>query len=84
MAHSLWQNVSRAMWVFLHGGTNSGNLSITSACESPVNLLKFFDKQYDGENVMQLQYGPIGVYFKGMQELLKAYQDAYDRYKEAM
>lgn len=50
------------------GGTNSGNLSITSACESPVNLLKFFDKWYDGENVMQLQYGPIGVYFKDKDE----------------
>ena len=46
------------------GATNSGNLSITSACKSPVNLLKFFDLWYQGENVMQLQYGPIGVYFK--------------------
>lgn len=45
------------------GGTNSGNLSITSACESPANLLKFFDQWYDPEIVMQLQYGPIGVYF---------------------
>ena len=45
------------------GGTSSGNLSITSKCESPVNLLKFFDQWYDGETVMQLQYGPIGVYF---------------------
>lgn len=50
------------------GGTNSGNLSITSACESPVNLLKFFDKWYDGETVMQLQYGPIGVYFTEQDE----------------
>ncbi|MCR5640694.1 MAG: extracellular solute-binding protein [Lachnospiraceae bacterium] len=47
------------------GGTSSGNLSITSACESPVNLLKFFDQWYVGENVMQLQYGPIDVYFTG-------------------
>jgi putative aldouronate transport system substrate-binding protein len=45
------------------GGINSGNLSITSACESPANLLKFFDQWYDPEIVMQLQYGPIGVYF---------------------
>lgn len=37
------------------GGTNSGNLSITSACESLINLLKFFDKWYTGETVMQLQ-----------------------------
>ncbi|MDE6591366.1 MAG: extracellular solute-binding protein, partial [Oscillospiraceae bacterium] len=42
---------------------NSGNLSITKACKSPVNLLKFYDQWYTGENVMQLQYGPIGVYF---------------------
>ncbi len=45
------------------GGTNSGQLSITSACKSPINLLKFFDLWYEGENVMQLQYGPIGIYF---------------------
>lgn len=45
------------------GATNSGNLSITSECESPVNLLKFFDQWYDPETVMQLQYGPIGTYF---------------------
>ncbi len=42
---------------------NSGQLSITKACKSPVNLLKFYDQWYTGENVMQLQYGPIGVYF---------------------
>jgi len=42
---------------------NSGQLSITKDCESPVNLLKFYDQWYTGENVMQLQYGPIGVYF---------------------
>lgn len=45
------------------GGTNSAQLSITEICKSPVNLLKFFDKWYDGETVMQLQYGPIGVFF---------------------
>lgn len=45
------------------GATNSGNLSITSECESPANLLKFFDQWYAPENVMQLQYGPIGTYF---------------------
>ncbi len=45
------------------GATNSGNLSITSACKSPANLLKFFDQWYAPENVMQLQYGPIGTYF---------------------
>ena len=47
------------------GGTNSGNLSVTTACKSPKNLLKFFDQWYVGENVMQLQYGPIDVYFTG-------------------
>ena len=45
------------------GATNSGNLSITSACESPATLLKFFDQWYNPETVMQLQYGPIGTYF---------------------
>ncbi len=50
------------------GGTNSGNLSITSACESPAALLEFFDKWYDPEIVMQLQYGPIDVYFTGKDE----------------
>lgn len=45
------------------GGTNSGNLNITSACKSPANLLKFYDQWYEGENAMQLQYGPIGEYF---------------------
>lgn len=50
------------------GGINSGNLSITSECESPINLLKFFDNWYEGENVMQLQYGPIGVYFTTQDE----------------
>lgn len=50
------------------GVTNSGNLNITSACKSPVNLLKFFDKWYEPENVMQLQYGPIGTYFTEQDE----------------
>ena len=30
--------------------------------------MKFFDKWYDGETVMQLQYGPIGVYFNDKDE----------------
>ncbi len=50
------------------GGINSGNLSITSACKSPANLLKFFDQWYAPENVMQLQYGPIGTYFVDQDE----------------
>ena len=50
------------------GATNSGQLSITEACKTPENLLKFFDKWYDGEIVMQLQYGPIGVYFTKQNE----------------
>ena len=50
------------------GGTNGGQLSITSVCQSPINLLRFFDKWYTGETVMQLQYGPIGVYFTDQDE----------------
>ena len=50
------------------GGTNAGNLSITSKCKSPANLLKFYDAWYDPEIVMQLQYGPIGVYFTEQDE----------------
>ncbi len=50
------------------GGTNSGNLSITSACESPINLLKFYDSWYQPETVMQLQYGAIGTYFTTQDE----------------
>ena len=50
------------------GGTNSGQLSITSACKSPANLLKFYDQWYDAENVMQLQYGPKDVFFTGQDE----------------
>ena len=45
------------------GATNAGQLSITSACKDPATLLKFYDQWYDGEIVMQLQYGPIGTYF---------------------
>ncbi len=44
-------------------GVTSGNLNITDACGNPELLLKYFDQWYDGETVMQLQYGPIGVYF---------------------
>lgn len=50
------------------GGTNAGQLSITSACESPANLLQFYDQWYSAENVMQLQYGPEDVYFTGQDE----------------
>ena len=50
------------------GGTNSGQLSITSACKSPANLLKFYDQWYIPENVMQLQYGPKDIYFTGQDE----------------
>jgi len=45
------------------GAVNSGNLNITSACGNPEALLKFYDQWYDGEVVMQLQYGPIGTFF---------------------
>lgn len=44
-------------------GVTSGNLNITSACGNPALLLKYFDQWYDPEVVMQLQYGPIGIYF---------------------
>ncbi len=44
-------------------GVTSGNLNITSACGNPELLLKYFDQWYDPETVMQLQYGPIGIYF---------------------
>jgi putative aldouronate transport system substrate-binding protein len=50
------------------GATSSGQLSITEVCKSPENLLKFFDKWYDGQIVMQLQYGPIGDWFTGQDE----------------
>ena len=45
------------------GGTSSGNLSITAQCKDPAKLLAFYDLWYDGEIVMQLQYGPIGVWY---------------------
>ncbi|MCI9487652.1 MAG: extracellular solute-binding protein [Lachnospiraceae bacterium] len=47
---------------------SSGQLCITNKCKSPVNLLKFYDQWYDGETVMQLQYGPKGVFFTGQEE----------------
>ena len=50
------------------GATNSAQLSITADCQSPINLLKFYDQWYTGEAVMQLQYGPIGVYFNEQDE----------------
>ena len=50
------------------GGINSGQLNITKKCKSPANLLKFYDRWYDPEIVMQLQYGPIGTYFTGQDE----------------
>ncbi len=49
-------------------GVTSGNLNITSACGNPELLLKYFDQWYDAETVMQLQYGPIGVYFSEKDE----------------
>ena len=64
------------------GATNSGQLNITSACESPVNLLKFFDQWYDGETVMQLQYGPIGTYFTEQDENGKWYSITDEESKE--
>ena len=50
------------------GAVNSGNLNVTSACGNPEALLKFYDQWYDGEIVMQLQYGPIGTYFTEQDE----------------
>ncbi len=50
------------------GAVNSGNLNITSACGNPEALLKFYDQWYDGEIVMQLQYGPIGTFFTEQDE----------------
>ncbi len=43
----------------------SGHLNITSACGNPELLCKYFDQWYDPEIAMQLQYGPIDVYFTG-------------------
>ncbi len=45
------------------GQVNAGQLSITRECKDPAKLLSFYDQWYEGENVMQLQYGPIGVFF---------------------
>ena len=64
------------------GGTNAGQLSITSECESPANLAKFFDQWYDGETVMQLQYGPIGVFFTEHDENGKWYSITEEQSKE--
>jgi putative aldouronate transport system substrate-binding protein len=50
------------------GATNSGQLSITNRCKDPAKLLSFYDLWYQGDIVMQLQYGPIGVYFTGQDE----------------
>ena len=47
------------------GGIGSGNLSITSKCGNPAALLKFYDQWYTGETVMQLEYGPIDVFYTG-------------------
>lgn len=44
-------------------GVTSGNLNVTSACGNPKALLAYFDQWYNPETVMQLQYGPIGIYF---------------------
>ena len=45
------------------GAINAGQLSVTRECKDPAKLLSFYDLWYIGENVMQLQYGPIGVFF---------------------
>ena len=50
------------------GATNSGQLSITAQCKDPARLLAFYDLWYQGDIVMQLQYGPIGVWFTGQDE----------------
>ena len=51
--------------VTVRAGTpiSSGNLNITSACGNPELLCRYFDQWYDPEVVMQLQYGPIDIYF---------------------
>ena len=71
----------------------SGQLNITGKCQSPINLLKFFDQWYEGETVMQLQYGPTDAEWQaykdrlskkcGMDDLLQVYQNAYNRYSAA-
>ncbi len=50
------------------GQVNAGQLSITRECKDPAKLLSFYDQWYIGENVMQLQYGPIGVFFNEKNE----------------
>lgn len=50
------------------GATNAGSLSVTAQCKDLAKLLSFYDQWYDGEIVMQLQYGPIGVYFTEQDE----------------
>ena len=50
------------------GATNAGQLSITRECKDPAKLLSFYDKWYQGDIVMQLQYGPIGVFFTEQDE----------------
>lgn len=50
------------------GGTSAGQLVVTHACKSPINLLKFYDEWYEPENAMQLQYGPKDVFFTGQDE----------------
>ena len=50
------------------GAINGGQLSITAQCKDPARLLAFYDLWYNGETVMQLQYGPIGVYFTEQDE----------------
>ena len=44
-------------------GVTSGNFNVTSACGNPKLLLSYIDQWYAPETVMQLQYGPIGIYF---------------------
>ncbi len=50
------------------GAINAGQLSITKECKDPAKLLSFYDLWYQGDVVMQLQYGPIGVYFTGQDD----------------
>ena len=65
------------------GAINGGQLSITAQCKNPAKLLSFYDLWYEGENVMQLQYGPIGVFFNEKNEkgLWKSIEDAEAREK---
>lgn len=56
--------------VDLHVGTSVGrtDLLITKECESPANLLKFYDLWYTGESYMQLNYAPIDIYYYNGQD----------------